>query len=274
VNTNYKMYVKQILKYPLLTAEEEQELSSKIQYGDMEAKKELIAKNLRLVVSIAHRYSDSSIGVMDLIQEGNIGLMTAASKYHYSFNTRFSTYAYAWITQSMLRYIQRKSPLICVPVRKEEIIHKIETGKVELFHKLNREPTISEIANYTGIPAKTIKISQEYVFSVASMDAEIEPGSGQTLCDVLPDDKSSPENEILKEYERTQIQNLIDTLPYSEKTVIENRYCIVSQERKTLRQIGEMLGLSAETVRQKEKRALRKMRSTVNSNRELFSIEY
>jgi len=209
---------------------------------------------------------------MDLIQEGNIGLMTAAQKYHHSFNTRFSTYAYAWIAQSMLRYIQRKSQLISVPVRKEEIIHKIETGKVELFHQMNRQPTISEISAYTGILPETIKMSQEYVFSVASIDAEIEPGSGQTLCDVLPDNKCSPEDEILKECKRNQIKNLVNTLPSSERVVIQNRYCLVNQERKTLRQIGEMLGLSAETVRQKEKKAIIKMRSVVNSNREMYLV--
>ncbi|OJF77468.1 MAG: hypothetical protein BKP49_00285 [Treponema sp. CETP13] len=270
MNANYKLYLNQVLKYSLLTPEQERELSYRVQFGDEKAKNELITRNLRLVVNIARRYCDSNTNLMDLVQEGNIGLMTAAQKYHYSYNTRFSTYAYAWIAQSIFRYIQTKSQLIPIPVRKDEIIHKIETARLELFNKFSRDPTDEELAEYTGINLDLIIKSKKYVFFISSMDREIDTDSGLTLGEMMADDKANPEEDVFNNCKRTIVNDLVKSLQKNERLVIQNRYCLVSPNHKTLRQIGAMLGISAETVRQTEKRAIKKMRIAVNSNAELY----
>ena len=147
----FETYIKQIGRYPLLNAEQEKKLSEQIEKGSAQAVNQLVNSNLRLVISIARKFlCTSKNSIMDLIQEGNLGLMAAASKYHYSFNTRFSTYAYSWILQYMLRYVYNKTSMIALPHRKEELLRKIVAAKNEYKQNLNRELSVPELAEICG----------------------------------------------------------------------------------------------------------------------------
>ncbi|AEE16705.1 sigma-70 family RNA polymerase sigma factor [Treponema brennaborense] len=258
----YASYMAQIQRYPLLTPEQEKKLSADIHNGDTSAKLKLVQSNLRLVVSIANKYVSDRIGVMDLIQEGNLGLLTAASKFHYSFNTRFSTYAYSWITQYILRFIQNKIPYITLPHRKEEMLRKIHMAKIDLMQQLQSEPTLREIASYMDVSESDISgaLMHEYVYS--SIDAEIDGTSNLTCADMIADPSPSPEQLCLKNLEAEDIRSLVETLPDRERQVIYYRFNFDNSRKPwTLRQISEMLGISAETVRQMELRALQFLRT-------------
>ncbi|HZK19199.1 MAG TPA: sigma-70 family RNA polymerase sigma factor, partial [Treponemataceae bacterium] len=165
-----------------------------------------------------------------------------------------------------------KTQIISLPVRKEDLMYKIKTAKAELFQRSNTNPSDLEISVYTGIPLKMIEDTHSYDFSIASIDADVNNNSGQTLGDMLADVNQSPEDEVLREDKRKQIVNLVQMLPHNERIVIQNRYCLFSSEKKTLRQIGKILCLSPETVRQTEKRAIKKMRVVVDANSELYAI--
>ena len=262
----YKSYIKQIQKYPLMTFEEEIEHSKLMQKGDNDAKMRLIQSNLRLVVSVAKKYKNPYVSIMDLIQEGNIGLLTAVSKYHYSFNTRFSTYAYAWIAQSITRFIRNKTGAILVPHRKEELVRKIHSARLVLFQKLSREPSDEEIAEKLGITLEEIKNANLYTFSYVSIDAETEENSGQNYKDSIPDYSFAPETRFFETVEKEKIQKMVKNLPEMERKVVEYRYNFQNDEKvKTLRQVGEELGVSAETVRQMEMRAKKQLRAVITS---------
>lgn len=262
----YQGYVKEILKYPLLSFEEEIEHSKKVQQGDNEAKMRLVQANLRLVVSVAKKYKNPYVSIMDLIQEGNLGLLTAASKYHYSFNTRFSTYAYAWIAQSITRYVRNKTGSIVLPHRKEELLRKIHSVRLALFQKLGREASDEEVAENLSVSVETIKNAKFYSYSVVSIDSETEEGTSLSYGDSIPDLSFAPEERFIKEIEKEQVHKMVSSLPEMEQKVLEYRYNFNYDEKtKTLRQVGEELGVSAETVRQMEIRAVKHLKSAMTS---------
>ena len=258
----YKQYVKQILKYPLLSFEEEIEHSKLVQKGDNAAKMRLIQSNLRLVVSVAKKYKNPYVSIMDLIQEGNIGLLSAVSKYHYSYNTRFSTYAYAWIAQSITRYIRNKTGQIILPHRKEELVRKVHSARLVLFQNLGREPSDEEIAEELSLTVETIKNINLYSYSFVSIDAESDEDSGFCLGDSIPDYSFSPEANLIEKEQKQDIHEMISRLPEIEQKVIKYRYNFENDKKaKTLRQIGDELGVSAETIRQVEMRAVKHLRA-------------
>ena len=262
----YKGYINQIQKYPLMTFEEEIEHSKLIQKGDNDAKMRLIQSNLRLVVSVAKKYKNPYVSIMDLIQEGNIGLLTAVSKYHYSFNTRFSTYAYAWIAQAITRFIRNKTGAILIPHRKEELVRKIHSARMVLFQKLSREPSDEEVAEKLGVTVEEIKNANLYTFNYVSIDAETEDNSNQNYKEAIPDYSFAPESRFFADFEKEKIQKMVETLPEMERKVVEYRYNFQNDEKvKTLRQVGEELGVSAETVRQMEMRAIKQLRAVITS---------
>jgi len=266
-NSIYSNYIKQILKYPLMTFEEEIEHSKLIQKGDNNAKMRLVQANLRLVVNIAKKYENSYVSIMDLIQEGNIGLLYAAGKYHYSYKTRFSTYAYAWIAQSITRYIQTKTSVIMLPNRKEELLRKIKAEKTKLYQLLGREPSEAEIAESMGLSLKEVKETLLCSYAVVSMNSADSDDGGVDLCDLISDGQYTPENEMMEEVSRQEINTMVDNLPVMERKVIRNRFNFNRDEDvKTLRQLGDQLGVSAETVRQVEIRALRRLRTNFKNN--------
>lgn len=261
----YNSYLQQILKYPLMSFEEEIEHSKLIQAGDSEAKIRLVQSNLRLVVSVAKKFINPYVSIMDLIQEGNIGLLTAATKYNYTYNTRFSTYAYAWIAQAITRFVRNKTGSIIIPHRKEELLRKIYSARIYLFQKLGREPSDQEIADKLSITLENLQSASLYSFSVVSIDMEVEEQGGQTLGETIPDFAFAPEQRMIDDYEKESVRNMLDILPDNEHCVIERRFNLNHDEKpKTLRQIGEELGVSAETVRQMEMRAIKKLRTTMN----------
>lgn len=260
----YKSYVKQVLRYPLMNFEQEVAHSKLIQQGDNDAKMRLVQANLRLVISIAKKYENQYTSIMDLIQEGNIGLLTAASKYHYAFNTRFSTYAYSWIQQAISRYIHNKCGMILIPHRKEEILRKVHSAKIALLQQNGVEPTLQEIAARLNLEVDEIKKAEQFSFSMVSMDAEFDNDSGQTYADTIIDTQYSPEQCIIDEINTQQIHDMIKTLPEMEQKVLYRRFNFQYDTKiNTLRQLGEELGVSAETIRQMEMRAIKKLQKRI-----------
>lgn len=262
----YKNYVKQIQRYPLLDFEQEIALSKRIEKGDSAAILELVQSNLRLVVGIARRMSTSSSLLMDLIQEGNVALMTAAEKYHYRFNTRFSTYAYAWIVQYMIRFLNSKVSMITLPHRKDEMLRRIATARQTLVQTTGSEPTVAELASYLSVTEGEVKNMLSYEYSFTSLDMECPTGTGATVGDMIPDYTYEPERRYFSKVSRKTLNDLISTLPEKERVVIRSRYNFSNDVHvKTLRELSSDLGVSAETVRQMEMRAVGRMRKLVST---------
>ncbi len=267
-NSVYSNYIKQIVKYPLMSFEEEIEHSKLIQKGDNNAKMRLVQANLRLVVNIAKRYENPYVSIMDLIQEGNIGLMFAAGKYHYSYNTRFSTYAYAWIAQSITRYIHGKTSVIMLPNRKEEMLRKVRSEKSKLYQILGRDPSDEEVAESMNMTVREVKNVLSYAYSVVSMNAPSDDESGLELSDMIPDSHFTPEGQMMNDMDKQEIKTMVEELPVMERKVIYSRFNFnCDSKTKTLRQVGDQLGVSAETVRQMEIRAIRKLRANYKNSK-------
>lgn len=260
----YENYVNQIQKYPLLTAEEEQDLAKKIEGGSKAACTQLVNANLRLVVSIAHRFNTTKVSMMDLIQEGNIGLMTAASKFQSSFKTRFSTYAYSWIMQYMLRYANNRCAMITLPHRKDEMIRRITAAQSYLFQQTGHEATSAELALYLGVPEEDMRKAMIYSYSISSLDIDCKDDGLMTFGDLIADMTFSPEAMLMTEEKKRIIRSLMTSLSENEQRVIWYRFNFDNEvHTKTLREISDIIGVSAETVRQTELRALRHMRDAM-----------
>ena len=263
VDDVFAIYINEIKSYKLLTSEEELNLSKKIASGDEAARERLINANLRLVVSVAGKFSTGSIPVMDLIQEGNMGLMAAAAKFNYSFNTRFSTYAYSWILQYMLRYIHAKNSIVKLPARKRELVRRINSTKAFLQQKTGKDASEKEIAEYLGISADQVNDALDFSMNITSLDASCGENGDMTIGDMVADSAETPEESVMKQERKNEVANLMHTLSDKEKNVIYHRYNFENDKKtKTLREIGEILGVSAETVRQMEIRAIHRMKIT------------
>ncbi|MDR1747425.1 MAG: RNA polymerase sigma factor RpoD/SigA [Spirochaetaceae bacterium] len=260
--TVYQSYIEEICKYPLLTKKQELELSHKIHTGDSAAQLRLVQCNLRLVVSIASKYVNPDFPIMDVIQEGNMGLLTAAGKFHYSHNVRFSTYACWWISQSITRALNNKKRIVRLPHRKEELIKKIKRAENILSQRLARSVTANELSAFTGVSSGEIAHLLATSDNALSMDAQIDSGTGQNLSDMLPDMTYSPDSSVLEDSARQYIHSLLDNLPPAERQVIWYRYNLGHEEKPyTLREISNIMGFSTETVRQMELRAIKRLRN-------------
>jgi RNA polymerase primary sigma factor len=260
VEDNLKAYFDQIKKAPLLTFEEELDLSRRIEAGEESAKTQLIESNLRLVVRIAKNYLTPDMSLLDLIQEGNLGLMKAASKYDYRKQVRFSTYASWWIKQSIVRSLSNKKRTIRLPHRQEEKLRKINKIFNSLSQVLMREPTLVEIAAEIGLQEEEVSAIINSSSSVASLDAPLSADSG-SLHDVIVDSSFAPDRELMQKTLREDTMRLLQGLQEKERQILLYRFSFVSGRRYTLKRIGEELGISPETVRQIELRALKKLRS-------------
>jgi len=260
-------YLISLKNYKLLEAEEEVALSKRIESGDKNAVQVLIKSNLRLVVSIAKKFTAShKFSIMDLIQEGNMGLMAAAGKYHYSFKTRFSTYAYTWILQYMLRFIYGKTSVISLPHRKEELIRRVGNAQNLFVQETGREATLAELSEYLGMDQNELAEILAYSYSVSSLDVECNDESGSTVGDLLPDTTYNPEEMYLAEERRNEIRKMLKMLPEKEQAVIYSRFNFDGKQRvPTLRELSDSLGVSAETIRQMELRAVKRMRSSADT---------
>lgn len=262
-----KSYFDQIRKTELLTFEEELELSKKIQQGDEDAREKLVKANLRLVVKIAKAYISSTLSLLDLIQEGNLGLIKAASKYDYKKNVKFSTYASWWIKQAIVRSISNKKRSIRLPHRKEEILRKINKTINYLSQALMREPTLEEIAEEVGLSESEVTSIMNLSYSIVSLDGELTNDSGN-IQDVFEDYSYVPDQELLKKSLREETMKHLETLQNKEKQIILYRYSFFGGKKYTLKTIGDKLGISPETVRQIEIRALRKLGEAAEDLRE------
>ncbi|MDR3337001.1 MAG: RNA polymerase sigma factor RpoD/SigA [Treponema sp.] len=266
-------YFDQIKVIPLLTFEDELDLSRKILQGDEAAKRRLIEANLRLVVKIARIYLTSDVSFMDIIQEGNIGLMRAAEKYDYEKNVRFSTYANWWIRQSITRFLSNKRRVIRLPHRKEEILRKIRKAYHVLSQTLQHQPTTEEIANYIGAGLEEV----EYILNITnghvSLETDIGADEGATLIDLHEDYTYSPERELLRKSTKDITLKFLDCLKDREKQILIYRYQLDGGDKQTLKTISDEMGISPETVRQIEMRAIRKMRINAEELMESVYIE-
>ncbi|GHU25700.1 hypothetical protein FACS1894172_13700 [Spirochaetia bacterium] len=266
-DTMLQSYFNQIKSIQLLTAEEEKELSKRIQKGDMQARQKLVESNLRLVVKIARGYLSADIAFMDIIQEGNVGLIHAAEKYDHHKDVRFSTYASWWIRQSISRYLSNKQRIIRLPNRKEETRRKIQKVYYLLNQELMREPTTEEIAVELEMPVEKIELILNMSADLVSLDKETEAESS-TVLDHHEDWTYNPEHYFMKASDREHIDQLLENLKEKERQVIRYRYQLNGdiEESFSLKRTGERMGISPETVRQIEIRALRKMRRCAEQN--------
>ena len=261
INDPVRMYLKEIGRISLLSADEESELALKIASGDESAKNILAESNLRLVVSIAKRYVGRGLLFLDLIQEGNIGLMKAVEKFDYDKGYKFSTYATWWIRQAITRALADQARTIRVPVHMVETINKMARIQRQMTLELNREPSEEELAEKMGISVEKVrevmKISQDPV----SLETPIGEEDDSHLGDFIKDERSmSPEeyatNEILKE----EIKNVLLTLQEREQEVLELRFGLVDGTSHTLEEVGKKFNVTRERIRQIEAKALRKLR--------------
>jgi len=253
-------YVSQIRSIPLLSFAEELELSKCIMNGDEAARHRLIEANLRLVVKIAKSYNNKGVPLMDLIQEGNMGLIRAVEKYDYNRQLRFSTYATWWIRQAITRYLTDRRRTIRLPHRKEEILRKVNQAYNVLTQRNKRPPKYSEIADEIGVPIKDV----EFVLSLSSeiIPLETEWGTNENsfMIEHLADHTYSPEPALMKKSSREDTFRMLNELKDNEKSVLIYRYELNGSKRRTLKNISTKLGLSTETIRQIELRALQKLR--------------
>jgi len=247
------IYFKQIKSFPLLTFEEELMLSEQIQNGSSEALNKLINSNLRLVVRIAGMFNVSGVCIMDMIQEGNIGLLHAAKKFDYRKNVRFYTYASWWIRQFISRFITNGRRLVRLPERKEEIMRRIQHTYHVLCQNLMHQPKPDDIAKELGIPVKDVD-------AFMNLAANNSDDGSVNLTDIHEDYTYNPELNLMKKVSRDGTMRILDRLKDKEKRIINYRYQLNGCERRTLREIGDKLDISAETVRQIERRALKKIR--------------
>jgi RNA polymerase primary sigma factor len=254
-----KSYFDQIKKTPLLTFEEELELSRRIEQGDTEARQKLVESNLRLVVKIAKSYLTPDVSFLDLVQEGNVGLLKAAGKYDHRKNVRFSTYASWWIKQSITRALSNKRRQIRLPHRKEDALRKIQRAFNTLSQKLMRKPSVEEVAAELGMEVDEVVQILNMSTSTVSMDSDLNSESG-TLHDVYEDYSFSPDREVLQNALRDETLQFLGRLREKEKKILLYRFAFYGGKKYTLKRISDELGISPETVRQIEIRALRKLR--------------
>ena len=268
INDPVRMYLKEIGKISLLTLEEEMELSQRIVDGDEEAKNKLAESNLRLVVSIAKRYVGRGMLFLDLIQEGNIGLMKAVEKFDAGKGYKFSTYATWWIRQAITRAIADQARTIRVPVHMVETINRLSRYQRQLTLELNREPTEEELAKKMHLSLdkvrEVIKIAQEPV----SLETPIGEEDDSHLGDFVKDERSmSPEEYTVHELLKDEISDVLLTLTEREEQVLRLRFGLDDGSCKTLEEVGQMFGVTRERIRQIEAKALRKLRHPSRSRK-------
>ena len=261
VNDNVRMYLKEIGKISLLSLEEEQELSKRVAEGDEKAKNILAESNLRLVVSIAKRYVGRGLLFLDLIHEGNIGLMKAVEKFDYGKGYKFSTYATWWIRQAITRALADQARTIRVPVHMVETINKMARIERQMTLELNREPTDQELSKKMGLSVEKIaeirKISQDPV----SLETPIGEEDDSHLGDFLADERTmSPEDFATYEILKDELRQVLDTLTTREKEVLELRFGLFDGSSHTLEEVGKKFKVTRERIRQIEAKALRKLR--------------
>ncbi len=255
------MYLKEIGQVPLLTSDQEIELAKRVEQGDEDAKRQLEEANLRLVVSIAKHYTGHGMSLMDLIQEGSLGLIRAVEKYDYKKGFRFSTYATWWIRQSITRAIADQGRTIRIPVHMVENINKVNRSARDLVQKLGRDPTPEELAKETHMSVDRIREIQRIAREPVSMETPVGDEEDSSLGDFIRDDTSPhPADEAARTMLREQIREILSDLTEREQQVLRLRYGLDDNHSRTLEEVGKQLNVTRERIRQIEAKALRKLK--------------
>ncbi|BFH61244.1 RNA polymerase sigma factor RpoD [Paenibacillus azoreducens] len=263
-----RMYLKGIGRVGLLSAEDEINLAKRVAEGDQEAKKIMVEANLRLVVSIARRYAGRGMQLLDLIQEGNMGLIKAVDKFDYTKGFKFSTYATWWIRQAITRAIADQGRTIRIPVHMIETINKLTRVSRQLVQELGREPEVEEIAREMEMSVEKVreimKISQEPV----SLETPIGDENDSKLGDFIEDhDALAPVDSAAYKFLKEQLGDVLDTLTEREENVLRLRFGLEDGRTRTLEEVGQVFGVTRERIRQIEAKALRKLRHPSRSKR-------
>ncbi|MBR2751112.1 MAG: RNA polymerase sigma factor RpoD [Clostridiales bacterium] len=263
-----RMYLKEIGKVPLLTADQEQDLAQRMLDGDEDAKAQLIEANLRLVVSIAKRYLGRGMQFLDLIQEGNLGLIKAVDKFDHSKGFKFSTYATWWIRQAITRAIADQARTIRIPVHMVETINRLVREQRALIQELGREPTVEEIAERMGLPVEKVREIQKISQEPVSLEKPIGEEEDSHLGDFIPDDDAmSPADQVAYTLLKEQLLDAMKSLTAREEKVLRLRFGLDDGRQRTLEEVGREFNVTRERIRQIEAKALRKLRHPSRSKK-------
>ncbi len=268
INDPVKLYLKEIGRVPLLSSDEEVTLATKISEGDRRAKQRLTEANLRLVVSIAKRYVGRGMHFLDLIQEGNVGLIKAVEKFDHTKGFKFSTYATWWIRQAITRAIADQARTIRIPVHMVETINRLKKVQSQLLHENGREPTEEQIADAMDLQVDRVREIMRVAQEPVSMETPIGPEEDSRLMDFIRDeDALAPDEAALKTITNEDIDQVLKTLTPREEEVIRLRFGLQDGRCHTLEEVGTAFHVTRERIRQIEAKALRKLRHPVRSNK-------
>ena len=268
VDDPVRMYLKEIGKVPLLDPEKEHELAKKMMEGDEKAKNEIVEANLRLVVSIAKKHVGKGMAFLDLIQEGNLGLMKAVDKFDYEKGFKFSTYATWWIRQAITRAIADQARTVRIPVHMVETIHKVSRVSRQLLQELGREPSPDEIAAVIGMSADKVRDTMKYALEPVSLETPIGEEEDSHLGDFIPDEDSpAPSDAASYTLLKEQLNEVLHTLTPREEQVLKLRFGLLDGRTRTLEEVGKEFDITRERIRQIEAKALRKLRHPSRSKR-------
>lgn len=268
INDPVRMYLKEIGRVPLLTADDEMELAKRIENGDEEAKRRLAEANLRLVVSIAKRYVGRGMLFLDLIQEGNMGLIKAVEKFDHKKGFKFSTYATWWIRQAITRAIADQARTIRIPVHMVETINKLIRVSRQLLQELGREPTPEEIAAEMELSVEKVREIMKIAQEPVSLETPIGEEDDSHLGDFIEDQEAlAPADAAAYELLKEQLEDVLDTLTEREENVLRLRFGLDDGRTRTLEEVGKVFGVTRERIRQIEAKALRKLRHPSRSKR-------
>jgi len=254
-----QLFFNEIRRHPLLTGDEEIEIAKAIERGDLDAKERLVNSNLRLVVSIAKKYQGQDLSLLDLIQEGILGLIRASEKFDWRKGYKFSTYATFWIREAIQRGIANKGRTIRIPVHIGQRERKIARATQTLATELGRDPTDEEVAAATELPVEQVIEVKDAARTVTSLDRPVGEGDETAFGDLLPGDQPTPDEEVEIGFREEILHRALDKLPEQERKVVKLRYGINGDKPTPLREAGQKLGMSAEGVRKLEKKALERL---------------
>jgi RNA polymerase primary sigma factor len=273
-DTNIGLYLREISQVPLLTPQEEVKLAAQIKRGNKKAREKMITANLRLVVKIAHDFGNYGLPLLDLISEGNIGLMKAVERFDPNKGGKLSTYASWWIKQSIKRALANQSKTIRLPVHLVDKIGKIRRVAAQMTEELGRDPTNEELAEELGLPLAKVAHLKTVAVRPASLDAKINADDDTAFGDLVSDERAEDPFAVLRDKDlREEVGDLLDVLDPRERKIIAFRFGLGGGRERTLEEVGQKFGVTRERIRQLQNIALLKMRKALRKREELKSPE-